>query len=145
MKKILIILLAFIPFLSYSQVDSTTVKVTASIRASDCEYVANAIQFNAGTEYLFDGMKAKFRVASPPSGNTLVQLDTIPIGDWLVLSKMLRRDAISQLSGTAGRINTALTNLNVPFLTNRLNDLDNDAQNIFQDARIAGRKILRKQ
>lgn len=144
MKKIFILFFIILPISLFSQVDSNTVKITISIQARDCEYVALFIQYFNRTETLWDTMKGKFRVASPPSNNTTVQLDTIPIGEWFYLTSLLRRDAIAVNAGTLGRINTQLTALNIPFVTNRVNSQDADDQNNFTSQRILGRLKLRR-
>lgn len=142
MKK-LIILLFFIPSFAKSQTDSNTVKITVSIQAKDCEYAATLIQYFTKSETLYDAMKAKFRVASPPSNTTLVQLDTIPIGEWFSLTQLIRRDAQGISGGALGRINAQLTALNIPFVTNRIATQDADDTNGFTNLRALGRLKLR--
>ncbi len=143
MKKIIFILL-LIPCIVFAQ-DNDATKVTVTIQARDCEYIGSFISFNENYEDLFDAMKAKFRVASPPTGTTNVVLDTIPIGQWLGVSRQLRQDPYGIAGSVFSRYDVALRAANNIYMTGRLNTMDANDTDIFTGFRTLGRIRLRKQ
>jgi hypothetical protein len=142
MKKLLLFLL-LVPLLSTAQDENT--KVTVSIQARDCEFVGSFIAFTEEFEEMFDAMKTKFRVTSPPSGTTNVQIDTIPIKQWLALSAKLRKDPYAIGGIVLSRYDAALRAANNSFMTAQLNAMDAQDTDIFMGFRTLGRFRLRKQ
>lgn len=143
MKKIIFLLL-FIPLLTKAQ-DNENTKVTVTIQARDCEYIGYFISFNENYEDLFDAMKAKFRIASPPSGTTNVTIDTIPIKQWLGVSGQLRTDPYAIGGSVLTRYETALRAANNTYMNGRLDAVAATDTDIFTGRRLFGRDRLRKQ
>lgn len=143
MKKIIFLLL-FIPLLSVAQ-DNDNTKVTVTIQARDCEYIGHIIAFNENYEDLFDAMKVKFRIASPPTGTTNVTIDTIPIKQWLGVSSQLRTDPYSVGGSVLTRYEAALRAANNTYMNGRLDAVASTDTDIFTSRRLFGRDRLRKQ
>jgi hypothetical protein len=143
MRKIIFILL-FIPMFSTAQ-DNDNTKVTVTLQARDCEFIGSFIAFNESFEDMFDGMKLKFRVTSPPQNTTNVVIDTIPIGQWLALSAKLRTDPYAIGGSVWARYDAALRAANNTYMTGRLNTMDANDTDIFTGYRVLGRFRLRKQ
>lgn len=143
MKSILFALLLFATVVKAQ--DNEETKVTVILQARDCEfiglYVAHAPEF----EELFDAMKAKFRIASPPSGSTAVTIDTIPIGQWLNVSAKLRTSPYAIIGSVWARYDAALRTAGNTFMTARLNATDAADTEVFTNYRLVGRAKLRRQ
>lgn len=120
-------------------------KVTVTIQARDCEFLGYFISNAPEYEDLYDGMKVKFRVASPPLGTTNVQLDTIPIGQWLSVSTKLRIDPYAIGGSVYSRVDAALRAVGNSYLTARLNAMDAGDTEVFTSFRTLGRFRLRRQ
>jgi hypothetical protein len=141
--KNIIFLLLFLPILSEAQNDSA--KVTVTIQARDCEFIGFYIAHAPEFEDLFDGMKVKFRVTTPPTGTTNVIVDTIPIGQWLSLSAKLRTDPYAIGGSVFSRYDAALRAANNSYMTARLDAMNTGDTEVFTNFRLAGRGRLRKQ
>lgn len=142
MKKLIVIFFAFSSFLGAAQ-DSSTIKVSAQIQARDIEYIAQYLVNNDKYEEVWDNIKAKFRVANPPSGNTNVTIDTVALLVWADLHAELKHDVFAKT--TYNRVDAVLLALNQSWLTARINEQEayfNDRQNALQ---ALGRAKLRKQ
>lgn len=143
MKSILFALLLFATVVKAQ--DNEETKVTVILQARDCEfiglYVAHAPEF----EELFDAMKAKFRIASPPSGTTVVTIDTIPIGQWLNVSAKLRTASYAIIGSVWARYDAALRTASNTFMTAQLNAMDAADTEVFTNYRLVGRAKLRRQ
>lgn len=144
MKNIIIILLALMPFLSFSQVDSSAIKINVSVQARDCEVIASFISHRELYEDLFDAIKAKFRVANSPSNLTAIQVDSVSIGTWILVSEILRKDYISIQANCFSRIDALLRAKNVPYLTRILNQGNQADIAHYQTIRAIGRQKLRR-
>lgn len=144
MKK-LIILSLLIPVFASAQIDSSQLKITVTLQARDAEFIGFFIGHNIDYEDLFDGLKAKFRVASPPTGTTNVTVDTIPIAQWLSVSAKLRTDPYAIGGSVFSRIDAALRAVNHSYLTGRLNVMDATDTEVFTNFRLLGRFKLRRQ
>lgn len=143
MKKILFALLLFSA--TATAQDNENTKVTVSIQARDCEFIGLYVANDPEFEELYDAMKAKFRIASPPSGTTAVAIDTIPIGQWLSISAKLRTAPYAIMGSVWARYDAALRASNNVYMTGRLNVMDAGDTEIFTNFRIAGRAKLRRQ
>ena len=79
MKKIITAILFLVAFKSNAQVDTTKVKAL-QLKANLIEYMA--VQFmNSDNDSLYQvyiDLRPKFRIAVPPTGQTLVTIDSIP-------------------------------------------------------------------
>jgi hypothetical protein len=143
MKKILFALLLFSATVKAQ--DNEQTKVTVTIQARDCEFIGFYIAHAPEFEDLFDAMKVKFRVASPPSGTTNVQLDTIPIVQWLSVSAKLRTDPYAIGGLVFSRYDAALRAANNTYMTSRLDAMNTGDTEVFTTFRLSGRSRLRKQ
>lgn len=141
MKKLLTLLFV-IPFIASAQSDTT--KVTATIQARDWEYIGIYIAHNQTFEDLFDSVKVKFRVVSPPTGTTNVPV-TATIGELLAVDILLRRDPYAIGGSVWARVNTALGNVNNSYMNTRLTAQQNDDTNLFMNNRSIGRSKLTRQ
>lgn len=119
------------------------VVITITPRASDLEYIAS-FSFSDVTENLYDSVKAKFRVQSPPTGNTTVSI-TGATGDWIDIFVKLRNDPTALKSLCTNRIEALLRAVNQSYLTNRLDAMDSADQSTFTTMRAVGRFKLRRQ
>lgn len=142
MKTLIFFLL--ISLTGFSQVDSSKIKITVSLQARDCEYLGSFVPFNENYEDIFDGIKAKFRVANSPTGNTVVQIDTVQIIQWINVSVKIRSDAIAILAGIHTRLDNALRAVNIDYLTNRLNVYATADTTTYTSNRNLGRFKLRR-
>jgi hypothetical protein len=141
MKKLLFFIL-LAPLLSHAQNDTT--KVTTTIQARDWEYIGIYIAHNQTFEDLFDSVKVKFRVASPPTGTTNVAV-TATIGELLAVDQLLRRDPYAIGGSVWSRVNTALGVVNNSYMNTRLTAQQNDDTNLFMNNRSIGRSKLTRQ
>ena len=142
MKKIISLIPMFIVLASFGQ-DSSKLKVSAQIQARDLEYITQFIYNRDGYEEMFDNLKAKFRTGTPPTGATIVTVDTVALGLWADIHNFLKGDPFAK--NTFNRVNTILTALGQSWLTARINEQEayfNDRQNSLQQF---GRQRLRKQ
>ena len=142
MKKFLLVIAILFSLQSFAQVDSAGKKVSVSLQARDIEYIAANLY--AEMEDVFDAAKAKFRVQTPPTGNTLVALDSITLTDLLLIDKILRNNADAVKANIYSRVNTSLKALNEIFLTGRLNRRDIEDTDSITALRKIGRRKLRK-
>lgn len=139
MKKILLIIL-LLPALAQAQ-DST--KIQVSIQARDIEYIASVASFDFD-EPFFDAVKSKFRVQTPPTGNTTVIVDSMYIKDWLSLFVKIKNDAQALKANCVSRVETILRAVGNSFLNGKLDAIDTDDGNVFQERRGLGRKKLKR-
>lgn len=135
MKNIAIALLLIISIKSYSQTDSTKVK-GVQMQAKLIAYLTpNIAQVSNDSLFqVYIDLRNKFRISSPPAGNTLVTIDSIPTvelanlynytlsnSDGMGVSALMK----ARLT-TARAANTYLDRLCTAFetfWTNKLNDL----------------------
>lgn len=141
MKK-LITLFFLIPIFTFAQSDTSL--VTATIQARDWEYIGIYIGHNRNFENLFDSVKVKFRVETPPSGTTNVAI-TATIGELIGVDILLRRDPYAIGGNVWSRVNTALLAVGNSYMTTRLNDQQTTDTDLFTNNRLLGRAILRKE
>lgn len=140
MKYIIVILFMIVSVVGKSQ-DSTN--VTLSVRASDLSYIASMALNGISTEAIYDSMKAKFRVANPPTGNTLVPVTAVTM-DWLLIYATLKGDAIALKGLCTSRLETLLRAVNQVYLTGKLDALDTADVNTFMVRILDGRFKLRR-
>lgn len=145
MKSIIIILLAIIPFVSQAQIDSSAVKINVSIQARDAEYLGSFISFKEDYEDLFDVLKAKLRITNPPTGATLISVDSITIATWYKVLNVVRKDHIAIQAGLFSRIDAIIRAKNNDYLTRLLNEANAFDARQYQDIRLLGRIKLRRQ
>lgn len=142
MKNILFALL-LITLSAKAQSDSA--KITVTIQARDCEYIGSFVAFHPDFEDLFDAMKLKFRVSSPPTGTTNVVIDTIYTIQWVRVSERLRDDPMAIGGAVFSRVDAALRAISNSYLTARLDALNNRDTELFTTNRTLGRLKLRRQ
>lgn len=143
MKKIILLLLLF-PLTSIAQSDSSKVRISFTMQARDCEILANYTFYENNFEELDSVMKVRFRVASPPSGNTNVQIDSIRVRDLREIAHKLRDNPIALNGGVWTRYDAAVRAANNTWLNNRLNQDESSVQTLFNNQRLIGRRRLRK-
>lgn len=141
MKQILISIAILFSIQSFAQ-DSTRITITPQTR--DVELIAAVIYNDNNGEEIFDSLKVKFRIASPPTNNTTVSLNGYTIDLYNVYAR-ISNDPIAIRSGCAGRIETLLRNLNQASLTARLDALAASDTATYQMMRSIGRSKLRRQ
>lgn len=147
MKKLIIILLvisAFAPRKASAQIDSASVKVNVSIQARDAEYLASFTPFREEYEDLFDSMKSKFRVSTPPVNTTNIAVDSVSVLAWLKVMAHIRKDHIAIQAGVFSRIEAVLRAKNNAYLTRNLNEANASDTGTYTEARLFGRIRLRK-
>lgn len=143
MKKLIAFVL-LIPLISVSQPDSSKMRISFTLQARDCEYIANYTMSENAYEELDSVMKVRFRISSPPSGTGNVQVDSIRVRDLRQLADRLRYDPMAFFGGVWVRFDTAIRAANNTWLNNRLNTDDSNVQTIFMNQRFNGRRRLRK-
>ena len=140
MKKIITIFAVSLSAFCYAQ---DSVRVTINVQARDCEYIGGFL-FNDNTaEDLYDTLKAKFRVANPPTGNTTVSV-TGYTQDWLNVASRLNNDATAIKALCTRRVLDLLVAVNQAYLTGKLTALDTSDTITFQSHRQFGRSKLRR-
>lgn len=144
MRKIILLLLLG-PLLANAQTDSSSVKINVNIQARDLEYMAAVLPYSLEYEDVYDAAKAKFRVASPPSGNTNVAIDSVTVGTWLKIALLLQDNTIAVAANVYSRVEAVLRAKNNAWLTGKLNWYIADGTNYYNNLRAIGRKRLRKQ
>jgi len=140
MKKILSVIALIISVNCFSQ-DST--KVQISVEARDLEYIAATASFEADEDF-FDAVKSKFRVQNPPSGGTLVVVDSIYTIDWLRIYLRLKKDYVAVDQNVAKRVGDILVAVGQNYLTTKKNEIDAEVATLQTSLRIGGRFKLRK-
>ena len=79
MKKLITVIIFLTAFKSHAQIDTTKVKAL-QLKANLIEYLA--VQFmNSDNDSLYQvyiDLRPKFRILNPPTGQTLVTIDSIP-------------------------------------------------------------------
>lgn len=145
MKKVIIAIFVLCSVKSFSQ---DSVKLTLSIQARDLEYVSAGILRAEIFETVWDSVKIKFRVQTPPAGNALVSVTGYTI-DFYNLYLGVKNDPVAKEANCAARFETALRASNQAYLIGLLNAVDSSAttaaQQAFQNVRQAGRSRLRRQ
>lgn len=144
MKKIIFLLL-LIPVLSSAQIDSSQLKVTATIQARDLDYLGSFITNKLEYEDLYDAVKLKYRVTNPPVNQNNVTLDTIPIFQWLHVITKLRNDPVAIQGLVFERVRTALLTASNPYLTGRINAGNSSDTTTFLQTKTVGRFLIRRQ
>ena len=140
MKKILLSVAILFSLTSFSQ---DSVKITITPQTRDLEYIASFIFNDFDNQELFDSCKAKFRVQSPPTGNTTVSITAYTV-DWYTVFVRLKNDALALKANCTSRIETLLRAVNQVYLTGKLDDLDAADINTVQAIRLFGRSRLRR-
>lgn len=141
MKKLLILLLLFAGAAS-AQVDSSAVKINASIQARDVQLIAALIPYSEEYEDSYDAAKVKFRVAVPPTGNTNVSIDSVTVGTWLNIWLILKRNPYAIGASADSRVETVLRAKSNAWLTAKMNAMIADATAYYNTLKELGRKRL---
>jgi hypothetical protein len=139
MKKLLTIVAILFSFNAFAQAEN----VTITPQARDLEFIATVIYIDTAFENMYDSIKSKFRVLTPPTGNTTVSITATSL-DWLAVFKRINRNHTAIKANCNSRINTLLRAANVTYLTTNLDNLDAQDATDFQDDRRIGRIILRR-
>lgn len=143
MKKLFSILLISISFCAAAQ-DTLKVK-NLQLQAKTLELVAPSLM-NAANDSLFQvyiDLRPKFRGNNPPTGTTLVTVDSIPT---LELAAIYYRALASPESlNLGGQLKAQLTTARSTntFLNKLLTDIEAEWTDRVTQARLSGRKILR--
>lgn len=142
--KNLITILLLSPLSGFAQIDSSLVKINVSIQARDAEYIGSFIAYQQSYDELFDQFKLKMRIATPPVNQSLVAIDSISVGTWLMVANHIRKDYIAIQGGVYTRLNVILRAKNNAYLTRLLNDANTFDQRQYVDKRRSGRYNIRK-
>lgn len=140
MKKLLTAAALLFSVISYAQ-DST--KVTINVQARDLEYIGSFSHAIDRFEELNDSIKVKFRVATPPTGNTPVSITAYTL-DWVNLLQWLNDDHIALKSNTTKRVNDLLVAINQPYLNSKITAIARLDADMYTEKRIFGRNKLRR-
>lgn len=125
-----------------AQADSTTRKISIQLQARDIEYITAFLP--PALEDFYDGAKAKFRVANPPNGNTLVQVDSVRLSELLIIGKILANNAAAIAGNVYSRYSTVLRAAGESYLVGKLNEIDTTIIQYITDKRLIGRVKLRR-
>jgi hypothetical protein len=141
MKTIFLLLISSI---GYAQVDTSQLRSgKLTLKVSDWEYVATFIN-NESYEGLFDSLKFKVR-AMPvyPAPTALITVDSVINSELNYLCFAIKSAYTKANSAASDRIATAIVNLN-PWLAHKQGIWDTDSNNIFENKKKNGKKILTK-
>lgn len=143
MKKAFSILIIFISARSFAQ-DTTKVK-GLQLQARLIEYLAPIIM-NPDNDSLYQvyiDLRPKFRIANPPTGTTLVTIDSIPTLDLAALYNyaLSNSDGLSQ--GNTFKIQLTSVRAANAYLERLCNDHELYWTDKLADLRKAGRKLLK--
>ena len=92
---------------------------------------------------MFDSLKLKFRVQSPPTGSTEVTVIAYTV-DWINLYSNLNSDVIAVHNNITSRLKTLLQAVNQSFINTFITSLDTQNQDAQSNGRTYGRFRLRK-
>lgn len=120
MKKILSLFALLCSLTARSQ---DSVKVTIQVQARDVYFISAGIWNDYASGELFDSIKLKVRIPSPPNGVTTVPITGYTM-DWLNLLKDLRNNPLALKRQHAERVNDLLRAVNQPYLTSKIDSLD---------------------
>jgi len=140
MKKILLIIAVLFSLNSFCQ---DTTKITVSCQARDLEYIAALIYTDNAIENLYDSVKTKFRVQSPPTGTTTVSVIGTAL-DWYIVYEKIQADPVAIKANCTSRVEALLRGVNLIWLTAKLDELLVNDTNEFQAKRGFGRNRLRR-
>lgn len=142
MKYIFILLM--LPVMAHSQLDSSRFKISITIGARDCEYISILMEKNNKFEPLDSTLKAKFRVASPPSNSTNVVVDSIELRCWLDIMRSLSIDITAMHANCFKRVSDAIIATGSVWVINKLARDANIRDSDYDTRRAVGRLYLRK-
>lgn len=141
MKKLITALCLLITLGVKAQNDSAA--VTIQWQARDIEYSGKYICDLPAFETMFDSLKLKFRVVTPPTGNTDVQVTAFAI-DWMNLYGSLNSDVIAVHNNVTSRLKTLLLAASQSNITAYINNSDFLNQEGQSNGRVYGRFRLKK-
>lgn len=127
-----------------AQTDSSAVKINVNIQARDLEYITAILPYSDEFEDAYDSAKIRFRVANPPTNTTTVSVDSVTVGTWLKIDRILQKDYISVGANVFSRVDAALRAKNNAWLTGQLDFYITDGTNYYNNLRTLGRKKLTK-
>lgn len=140
MKKILSLIPTLAVFTLFAQ---DSVKITIAPQTRDLEYIAAAWFNDNALENFFDSLKVKFRVPSPPTGNTTVSFTAYTM-DWVLLIQRLKTDEVALQANCTSRIEALLRAVGQTYLTAKIDDVDTDKIGVYTNRRQFGRSRLRR-
>jgi hypothetical protein len=120
MKKLILSIAILLSLKSFSQ---DSVKITIAPQAKDLEYISSFIFNSDESGEVFDSIKVKFRVPTPPNNNTTVSIGGYTM-DWLVIYNRLNNDATALKANCTKRIHDILIAVNQTYLTDKLTAID---------------------
>lgn len=141
MKKAILLLFVLASLICKSQ---DSVRVIISVQARDVEYIGSFLYHDNNSEDLYDTLKRKFRIANPPTGNTIVSVSGYT-QDWISVLSRLNNDPTAIKALCTKRVTDLLRAVNQTYLTNKLNAMDTADADTFQSMRQFGRSKLRRQ
>lgn len=143
MKKIIFLLL--ISNVAFAQIDSNLLKVTVTVQARDFDFLGSFITNKLEYEDLYDAVKVKYRIPNPPTNQTGVTLDTIPIYQWLHVITKLRNDPLAILGSVYQRVGDVLAASSNTYLSNKITAARTSDTASYLQTRTVGRFQIRRQ
>lgn len=144
MKKLIILLFLFAGAAS-AQIDSSLVKINASIQARDVQLIAALIPYSEEYEDPYYAARIKFKVANPPTNTTAVSIDSVTVGTWLNVWLILKRNPYAIGASADSRVETVLRAKNNVWLTAKMNAMIADATSYYNTLKELGFKRLTRQ
>lgn len=135
MRKILLVVFIAVSGFAKGQ-DSTAINVTLEYR--DLEYMYWALYNDPDLEDLYDTIKAKFRVANPPTGSTTTQIGGLTI-EFIKVYTKLSNDVVALKAGCRGRVKSALEAVGQTYLSNKITSFDTGDLSTYAGMRASGR------
>ena len=124
--------------------NTSTTPTTLSLQARDWFYLS---AFMRGFE-TYDGisfeLKTQMQIANPPSGTTLVTINSHPLGKILNLFQEIYMNNGKEIGKSiVNRVRTALLNLGTQEITDYFTNLDSESIVLENNIQEIGRKWLR--
>jgi hypothetical protein len=144
--KYILFLFLIISVQSFAQIDSSKTKVSITLAAKDCEYIANAFEKTNKYEDVDSVAKKRFRVASPPTNNANVQIDSVEGRVLVDVFEKLCYDvvALNDTNNVTKRFFTALLVTGNTWIAQKANKIKANISDAYDFKRVLGRDYLRK-
>jgi hypothetical protein len=129
--------------ISLNALSQDSTKITIAPQTRDVEYISSFLCNSYEGQEVFDSIKAKMRVANPPTGITTISL-TGYTADWLGVYRKLYNDPMAIKGGIKGRIEALLRGVGQVYLTSVLDAMDSADVTTIITMRIFGRNRARR-
>lgn len=96
MKNIFFIFCILMSFNSFSQIDSSKIKISIQLQGRDIKYIGSFVYNSQDFEGFYDVVKVKFRPPNtPPNNLDVVAIDSVGLGELLKIEERLRGDELA--------------------------------------------------